>query len=52
MGVEVHDLSRIGAGAADMRGVMLGYGAVATDEIAEGLALLRSAFEAAITPPE
>jgi GntR family transcriptional regulator/MocR family aminotransferase len=52
LGVEVHDLSRIGAGAAAMHGVMLGYGAVATDEIAEGLALLRGAFEAAISPSE
>jgi GntR family transcriptional regulator/MocR family aminotransferase len=44
-GVEVHDLARI-AGAPASQGLMLGYGAIATDRIQEGLRLLRDSFEA------
>jgi len=42
-GVEVHDLARI-AGTSAAQGLMLGYGAIPTDRITEGLSLLRESF--------
>ena len=44
-GVEVHELSKIAAGAAGMPGLILGYGAIATDRIEEGIRRLRAAFD-------
>jgi GntR family transcriptional regulator/MocR family aminotransferase len=44
-GVEVHELSRIALSDVAGPGVMLGYGAIATDRIEEGLALLRQSFD-------
>jgi len=51
MGVEVHDLSRIAADASGMCGIILGYGAISTNKIAEGLRLLRLSFRWAATSP-
>jgi GntR family transcriptional regulator / MocR family aminotransferase len=51
MGVEVRDLSRTAAGASGMCGMMLGYGAIPTTKISEGLRLLRLSFRWAATSP-
>jgi GntR family transcriptional regulator/MocR family aminotransferase len=44
-GVEVHELARIAAGASIGPAVMIGFGAIPTDRIAQGLALLRESFQ-------
>jgi GntR family transcriptional regulator/MocR family aminotransferase len=46
LGVAVHEVSRIAAGASGVHGLMLGYGAIASDQIEEGLRLLRQPFGA------
>jgi GntR family transcriptional regulator / MocR family aminotransferase len=46
LGVEVHDLSRIAAGTSVPPGVMLGYGAISTSRIEEGLRRLQQSFDA------
>ena len=43
-GVEAHDLARISTMPAS-QGIMLGYGAIPTDRIEEGLRLLRESFD-------
>jgi len=45
LGVEVHELSRIAARAGGQHGLMLGYGAIPTNDIPEGLRLLRLCFD-------
>ena len=43
-GVECHPLSMFAAGAAPRSGLVLGYGAIATEDIDEGMRRLRSCF--------
>ena len=45
-GVAVQELARFGVGASGRAGVVLGYGAIPTERIAEGLRLLRGCFDA------
>jgi GntR family transcriptional regulator/MocR family aminotransferase len=45
LGVVAQDLSRFAVGPDGPAGIMLGYGAVPTERIAEGLRRLRSAFD-------
>jgi GntR family transcriptional regulator/MocR family aminotransferase len=44
-GVEVQELSRFGAHGPAQPGLLLGYGAIPTDRIQEGLSRLRDCFE-------
>lgn len=45
-GVQLHSLSRYPVDRGDRPGLVLGYGAIATEDIAEGLRRLRAAFDA------
>ena len=44
LGVEVNQVSSFAVGGAVRPGLMLGYGAIATEQIDEGLRRLRSSF--------
>ena len=46
-GIAVHPLERFAAGSTPMAGIVVGYGAIRTALIAEGLQRLRSCLEAA-----
>jgi GntR family transcriptional regulator/MocR family aminotransferase len=44
LGVEVHDIAHIGSGRTGRQGLMLGYGAIPTDRVSEGMRRLRASF--------